>query len=661
MPARAKQQTDGGDMQRFTVSPSIIKHLIESQAGSVEKAVLEAVMNAIDAKATRCDIAFDGNKSVVIEDDGHGFRSREDIQKHFAVFGFDHDTDEERAHDREIGRFGLGRGQIMAFAATVWETNRWRMDVDIRGKAKLAFRLREARRVLYDGCRITARLYDPLTNVAKQATIDEIKRQTLYAPVEVWIDGKQVNKGTDGTNWTETTRDFYFLERPNATRGVDVYNKGVFVRRYPHYRMGVSGDLVSRRNFNLNMARNDVLQSTCPLWKKAVKLMGKYGQKRQGSGRLDADDRMAIIANLLAGEYDPDDWSNKSLIKTINGRHVAPTSLSRHARGAGVERGTVVVPPAKDSQVGETIHRQHKAAVVSPDVLEWFGADDIHEFVARFNQVWPTWEITAGDFDELAGLYSSSHAVVPKHELSKAEKAIAAALTTMSRRMAHSLWYSGDYQQFAHVTRHRQIARDVELGASDVAQAWTDGESYIVFDRVQAAAWARQGLDGFAAAASVMLHEYLHTEPDSKNHVHSREFYETFEAVMCTGFELFDIVSKSYREFIKHRDKLGLKMAKADAKRLDTLDEIDGKAPEQDELEQRRAVTRPKAAGLKQVDWVAEFDSGTLVGCWAELVTRSARYRTKRLGSKAALQSEVRSVLSYHKTAGLWPKSVTAI
>ena len=90
-----------GELYQFQVSQSIIGHLVERQAGSIEKAILETVTNGIDAKATRITIDFDGRGRVVIADNGHGFDSRASVEKHFAIFGFSHDSTEEQARERE--------------------------------------------------------------------------------------------------------------------------------------------------------------------------------------------------------------------------------------------------------------------------------------------------------------------------------------------------------------------------------------------------------------------------------------------------------------------------------------------------------------------------------------------------------------------------------
>ena len=77
------------EIRRFKIDPHAIMSLIKAQAGSIHKAMLEAVANSMDAGATRIDIEVSKDR-IVIKDDGHGLAEKEDIYKFFEVFGFDH-------------------------------------------------------------------------------------------------------------------------------------------------------------------------------------------------------------------------------------------------------------------------------------------------------------------------------------------------------------------------------------------------------------------------------------------------------------------------------------------------------------------------------------------------------------------------------------------
>ena len=100
----------------FQIHRSIIRHLIFSQAGSLSKALLELCMNSLDAKAKTISVAFSSDmRQVTVTDDGVGFNRTQEIKKLFGTFGFDHQTEVEMARNRQLGRFGLGRAQCLAF------------------------------------------------------------------------------------------------------------------------------------------------------------------------------------------------------------------------------------------------------------------------------------------------------------------------------------------------------------------------------------------------------------------------------------------------------------------------------------------------------------------------------------------------------------------
>lgn len=73
------------------------------------------------------------------------------------------------------------------------------------------------------------------------------------------------------------------------------------------------------------------------------------------------------------------------------------------------------------------------------------------------------------------------------------------------------------------------------VGRSDVAQAWTDGESFIAVD-IGVISEVIRGERSVSALAALMMHEYCHEEPDIGGHVHSPDFYELFHEYMCEGW-----------------------------------------------------------------------------------------------------------------------------
>lgn len=70
----------------FELDLEIIHHIIYSQAGSVAKALIELIMNSVDAGAGAVilDITPEGFTCC---DDGHGFASHDDVKRYFGRFG----------------------------------------------------------------------------------------------------------------------------------------------------------------------------------------------------------------------------------------------------------------------------------------------------------------------------------------------------------------------------------------------------------------------------------------------------------------------------------------------------------------------------------------------------------------------------------------------
>lgn len=73
----------------------------------------------------------------------------------------------------------------------------------------------------------------------------------------------------------------------------------------------------------------------------------------------------------------------------------------------------------------------------------------------------------------------------------------------------------------------RKTRRRLVVGASDTADGWTDGDTYIALDR---RFLRRLTLDtrGVTALGLVLVHEYCHDDADTGTHTHSLEFYENF-------------------------------------------------------------------------------------------------------------------------------------
>lgn len=254
------------EVRKLSLHPLAIHTFIKAQAGSLAKALSEAVMNSVDAFATQVDINI-WTTGFSIEDNGQGFQSKDEIAAWFETLGFPHDE----GNHRQYGKFGMGRAQMWAFAKTTWKSNQFVMDVDVQKKG-LDYVLSESPKP-FKGTRIEAVFYQPQLDAQIESTLRELQSLVAYAPGLVMVNGKAFNRNPALESWTLETPEAWFLfdKRPSLA----VYNAGILVSEFGKWRYGVGGVIVTKPHItlSLNLARNAVLEAECEVWPKLLKVI----------------------------------------------------------------------------------------------------------------------------------------------------------------------------------------------------------------------------------------------------------------------------------------------------------------------------------------------------------------------------------------------------
>jgi hypothetical protein len=551
------------ETRRFTVAPSIITHLIKAQAGSLGKAVAEGVMNSIDAGCTRIAITLDQNK-MVIADDGHGLRTRDEILSVFEVFGFDHSQ-----HQREFGRFGLGRGQMWNWASTVWRTHTFSLDVDIRARGLDWNLTTDLPHV--DGLSIECSFYKPLSNVERLDLEDEIAKLVAYCAVPVSINGKAVSKDPTKAKWSmETEEAFIKLSEGNT---LSVYNQGVFVCDLYRGNVGIAGVLVTKRghNLTLNMARNDILRTECKLWKKLnaeCQGLGVRQIKERKARQTDSD--RDFLARQTA---DPAHLANlrEPIFTLANGKHVGwdrfYDALSRRIPITVAESG---------SRIGEQLVRDKLAFVLGETTLARFGVQTVAGLLlllkARmaplaegFHQPWH-WPARTLQSAIEARRYHDDIRECPAFRQINASR-IANNELTAEQRLFIRCFADNNFIIAGQLEKPR---RELFIARGEGIEAFTDGSSYIGITEESVGRAIQGGLAGFVRMAHLLVHEYLHSDDDSGSHIHDPEFHEAFhEAILECGEELHSAASRAFKIYASQTQK---RLGKAKARDLDTLE-----------------------------------------------------------------------------------------
>lgn len=578
--------------RNFRMHPALLWSVIQSQAGTPEKALLEAIMNAVDANASRCDIVID-EKGYRISDTGRGFRNRAEIEEFFETFGTPH-----KAGDATYGRFRMGRGQLFAFSTTMWRSGTFQMMVDIKGRG-LSYELLSD--LLHTpGCTITGEWYERMDKSEVIRVVHDLTQLAQWMQIEVTVNGRQINKTPADQKWSLETDDAYISLK--AAGGLAVYNLGALVRVYPPHQFGVSGIIVTKNQLQVNFARNDILLSECTVWKRIRReldvICGNLVKKKS----LSNYERDAIAIRFVRGEVAFDDIVNLGLVVDVSGKKRSLAELASAAR-------LCVVPDHKDWTIGEQVMHQKLAFVVRAETLHRFGAETVEELISilkrqvdpsdedrielarlaeqakklqeatriaykprgkqtdEYHRLWEEQRVVdrlerkildnyphRGRFDgieavtlaEISAHVNDTYELVDHSKLPPHQKAMLTALQGVSKALAqrmswylHSLLHQGGPVEALHRSEYDVQARQVVLGKSDVADAWTDGKTFIAIN-VELLARLLDNRCSLLDFIVIMVHEYCHNEPDQGGHVHDADFYEMFHNLLCSRLGVLD-------------------------------------------------------------------------------------------------------------------------
>lgn len=542
------------EKRNFRMHPKLLMDVIQRQAGTLSKAILEGVMNAVDAKATYCHITMDANK-VAIQDDGHGFQDRHAIEHFFEVFGQPHDESEGKVY----GAFRMGRGQLFAFGKNKWSTTEFRMEVDIQEHG-LDYGLLVGQDNV-DGCLVEVELYKELLGTQQFDVERDLKLWCKYAPIEVVLNGVALSMDPATEKWDEETDDAYIRITGTSGGSLSIYNLGIHVMDMPAYRLGTAGVVVSKKQLKVNFARNDI-QSDCPVWSVLKPLLD---QKSAEKAKVVMDDnaRKRFADRIKAGDTLGIDVLSSRLITAVNGRHYAVQTLLTAAVAVVVPRGH------KKAEIA----MQHKSCfAVAQETLERFEVESLEQLVAvlRPFSSWRTY-VEVKDLADVIGDLQEGRTVVAPGKWTKREKAWVRLARQASTTMA---WAA------RHVTEdgsHTGKVREVMVGVSDDALAWTDGATFIAFDR-EFLSQLKFNYDGFARFANVFLHEYCHTNPCKDKASHDHEFYEVFHAASERAIGNF--VALAVRRCAKIIQQTGLQVPKYVLQVQDQARGLEGPADE---------------------------------------------------------------------------------
>lgn len=524
--------TTGSETLEFEMHRHLLYDVITKQAGTLDKAILEGVMNSIDAGASRVEITIEKAR-FTIRDNGRGITRREEIDRFFRTFGQPQET------EKTYGRFRMGRGQLFAFGRNVWRTGPFRMDVDIKNKG-LQFDLQSGLTPVV-GCIIDCELYTPTDWTWSVGR--ELKAMCKYVEVEVVFNGERISRDPASETWAVDTPEYRLRVEPDES-GIDIYQQGVLVETLPAYSYGFSGVVVTKPGHPLmvNFARNQVLRE-CPLFKQIMAKLTELGSDGMaGKKKLTAAQRGAMWDGLKEKGTLPKNLRQARFLEDTNGVFWSVEQIERLARRRNVysPRAFVLSFAEADDRRADIIMQQAWGFVLGKVVLSQFSdkGNEEERAVRLVKALGLDSVVQVLPFADLVHKLEYSFEMILEKDWTKLEKMVLSALRLAS-------WQVVAIMRRLHMTDRKRV-RSIGLGKSTTALAWTDGTSVIVFDRVFLRACGCSEV-GFHRLLLTMAHEYVHDTPTEGRHNHDDEFYRLYHEL---SHEMPRIARLTYARFV---------------------------------------------------------------------------------------------------------------
>ena len=514
------------EQRSFGMHPNLLFDVILRQAGSLQKAILEGVMNAIDAGSTKCEITLETHR-FIIEDDGRGIQTRDEIKRFFETFGTPH-----KQGDATYGKFRMGRGQILAYGRSLWRSRQFEMDCDIK-KRGLSYELTEHETINH-GTRITTELYDPIPPSDLERIKNELRKFVAYAQIPVFLNGTQIATPAKECKWPYEDEHAYYKLSADQNY-LTIYNLGVLVCSNYAGNYGVGGIVVSKQQLDINFARNDVM-SSCPVFKKIQAYVKKQStEKATRKTKLTAAEQQLLTQNFLAGEASFNDIEKLKLLTDVNGRSWPLKKLQQLPQNFSSR----ICVAEKGDMFFEAAMRNGLSFSLSNITLERFGVSSLEQFKTRLlgalalmiekeprnytlSSIHRTIEhnCTITTRDDLSGLLTDTHIPIVDKDLKPEMKlmldAVSASMSDLINALNRIEWEDTYFKN-----------RKLHIGQSETAFAWTDGTTSIWIEEKHIKL-IKKGFPGAHQLAQTILHEMLHSEPDTATHQHDAEFYQAF-------------------------------------------------------------------------------------------------------------------------------------
>ena len=515
------------EKRNLKMHKKLLLDVIQRQAGTLDKAILEGVMNAVEAKPPKVEVTFevnDGKALLNIKDQGIGISSLKEVREHFETFGTPHQENEHKTW----AQFRMGRGQLFAFGRNLWRTSTFEMEVDVKNKG-LNWHLKKNLPQI-KGCDVTVELYENPIGTWSCPSIDSLKEkvqnQVEFMKTPIFFNGEQINKDPKDLNWDIEDENAYYSFDVGV--GLKIYNLGAYVRSIDAYIAGTSGIIVSKKRLDVNFARNDI-KSDCPIYTAIQEIIKQNRKKktRKSHTRLTAWERQALLTDLRDGTQDYGDLGKVKLIRDVHGKWLSVENILKDKRQwtfapCGSTAADMLMQRGVALCLDNEVIRNLSYTNNEENFFAWLLKIEIqrkrrNNWLTATEKAWlrratnkskmyVPFDSKGSSKTSLKDQFSDTHIIVAEKKLTKVERRILRVLEQMN------CWKG----------------RSISIGSSDTSNAWTDGRTYIVIERTFLKNLRLNMLRDICKLFTTLTHELAHDDNTDGTHTHGHEFLENY-------------------------------------------------------------------------------------------------------------------------------------
>lgn len=523
------------EKRTLKMHPKLLQDIIARQAGSLDKAMLEGGMNAQEAinalemsggvcKDRKVYITYeiDEQNVITIQDFGKGITTKKEIEEFFETFGTPHDENEHKIY----AQFRMGRGQMFNFGKNIWRTGTFELVVDVLNNG-LEWELKE-NLPFVNGCHITIELYDKYKHSWPAHTVDcfkdSVKKQMEFVSIPLMFNGEQINTPPEDCTWDFEDEFAYYLF--NIGDKLSVYNLGVYVQD----RWETNGIVVSKRQLKLNFPRNDVM-TDCVVFHHIREVVKKNVIKKSQKKHiaLTKHERRSILTDVRNGLQEYSESRTVRILQTAQDKYVSFSMFLKNSQPwtvaeIGNRQADNCIQQGSHTVFAREMLEALNYSGEDKDFFDWLmnttidtnrHSEDVYgrEFdcyrLAEDVKKWEHKKKFYEPFSEAIKGNRDKSLILATNKLTKVEKRVLSVLADFS------CW----------------DGRELRIGVSDWAAAWTDGAMFINLDRNYLKSLDLNWGGDIAALFSIMSHELAHDNDTSKTDIHAEDFYEKYHSI----------------------------------------------------------------------------------------------------------------------------------